>query len=236
MHVWPQIEVASPTQTLSQVTLQQYGSFPQISVAQVSQPFFSFAPVLQTLCLQVSPPPPPLLLPPDEPPLLLPEPPPPPAQLWPQIEPTSPTQIASHFVLQQYESAAQIWVTQGSHVATSLVPAVQSAWAHVLPPPPLLPPEDDPELLPEELPLLLPDELPELLPLLLDELPELLPEELPLLLPDELPELLPPLLDEPPELLPEELPLLLPDELPELPPLPEPQRAAFGVPIPVGPS
>ena len=107
--VSPQIEEASPTQMLSQVTLQQYESCAQISAAQVSHPFLSFAPVLHSLCLHVPMPPPPLLLPPDEllllelPPEPEPLPPllPPPPQVWPQMEPTSLTQIESHSVLQQ---------------------------------------------------------------------------------------------------------------------------------------
>jgi hypothetical protein len=219
----PQIEPASPTQMLSQVTAQQYGSDEQISVAQLSQFFLSFPPVLQTSCLHVPalPPPPPLLpAPPDEDELLVPPPEllPPPLQLVPQMEPTSPTQTESQRVLQQYESCAQISVTQVSHPEVRLLPVEQSAWLHA--PPPLLLPEDEPP------PLLPPDEPPEDDPPLL---PELLPEdELPLLLPeDELPPLLLP------ELLPDELPLLLP---PELLPVAEPQSAAFGVPHPVGPS
>ena len=90
---------------LSQVTLQQYGSTEQMSVAQVLHVDFSFEPVAQTLCLQVPPPPPPPLLEvlPELLPLLLPLllllPPPP--QLSPQIEPTSPTHTESHLVLQQ---------------------------------------------------------------------------------------------------------------------------------------
>ena len=97
----PQIEPTSLTQIESQVTLQQYGSDAQMSVAHVSHPEVRCAPVAQTLCLQVSPPPPPELLPEPllEPPELLLEPPPP--QLSPQMEPTSPTQIESHCVLQQ---------------------------------------------------------------------------------------------------------------------------------------
>ena len=102
--VSPQIDPASPTQIESHVTLQQYGSDAQMSVTHVSHPEVSFAPALHSLCLHVPPPPPPELLlePPElllEPPELLLEPPPP--QLSPQMEPTSPTQIESHCVLQQ---------------------------------------------------------------------------------------------------------------------------------------
>jgi hypothetical protein len=96
----PQIDPASLTQMPSHVTSQQYGSCAQISLAHVSQLALSFAPVSHTLCLQVPlPPPPDELLP-----LLLLELPPeplPPPQVSPQIESTSPTQIGSHFVLQQ---------------------------------------------------------------------------------------------------------------------------------------
>ncbi len=77
----------------SHVTEQQYASVAQMSVAQVSQPDFSFAPAEQTSCLHVPIPPPP---PEELPPLL-----PPPPQVEPQIELTSPTQTESHFVLQQ---------------------------------------------------------------------------------------------------------------------------------------
>jgi hypothetical protein len=56
----------------------------------------------------------------------------PPEHDTPQTDPTSPTQVASHLVLQQYESCAQTWVTHGSHVDLSLAPAVQMACAHAL--------------------------------------------------------------------------------------------------------
>jgi hypothetical protein len=76
------------------VTVQQYESCAQISLAHESQPFFSFAPVAHGSCLHV-PIPPPL-----DPPLDPPEEPPPPQVLL-QIEATSPTQIESHWLLQQ---------------------------------------------------------------------------------------------------------------------------------------
>ncbi len=75
-------------------------------------------------CLHVPVPPPPLLLPelpPEPPPLLL----PPPPQVSPQIEPTSLTHCASHFVVQQYESWLQMSVAQVLQLETSLVPAEQ---------------------------------------------------------------------------------------------------------------
>jgi hypothetical protein len=65
-------------------------------------------------------------------------------QVSPQIEPTSPTQTLSHLVLQQYESSAQTFLAQGSHVLVSFVPAVQIAWLQVLPPPP--PPQVSPQI------------------------------------------------------------------------------------------
>ena len=68
--------------------VQQYESCEQMSVAQVSQPVFSFVPVEQMACVQVLPPPPP-------------PPPPVPVQDSPQTEATSPTQTESHELLQQ---------------------------------------------------------------------------------------------------------------------------------------
>jgi hypothetical protein len=64
----------------------------------------------------------------------------------PQIEPASVTHVAFQLVVQQYESAAHTWVTQGSHPFTSLAPATHSEWAHV--PPELLELELD-ELVPQ---------------------------------------------------------------------------------------
>jgi hypothetical protein len=55
-------------------------------------------------------------------------------QLSPQIEATSPTQVASHALAQQYGSAAQSVVAQGSHAAARLMPVAQRACAQVLPP------------------------------------------------------------------------------------------------------
>jgi hypothetical protein len=48
---------------------------------------------------------------------------------------TSPTQIASHFVAQQYESAAQMVAAQASQVVVSLTPIAQMSWVQVLVPP-----------------------------------------------------------------------------------------------------
>ena len=42
--------------------------------------------------------------------------------VWPQTDATSRTQVESHFVLQQYESASQICWTHGSHDVGSFVP------------------------------------------------------------------------------------------------------------------
>jgi len=61
LQVSPQTEPTSPTQMLSHLTWQQKGSTSQISVLHVSQPFFSFVPVLQMAWVQV-----PLLMPPEE--------------------------------------------------------------------------------------------------------------------------------------------------------------------------
>ena len=47
-------------------------------------------------------------------------------QVFPQIDLTSPTQIESHVVAQQNESAAQILVTHGSQPETSLLPVEHS--------------------------------------------------------------------------------------------------------------
>jgi len=67
-------------------------------------------------------------------------------QVSPQIDPTSPTQIESHAVLQQYGSWAQIDVAHGSQLDFSCVPLEQMPWVQPAPPPdelPLDPPEDD---------------------------------------------------------------------------------------------
>src|SRR4051812_49534104 len=86
-------------------------------------------------------------LPPVEPPVVPPVLPldEPPHVASPQMLCTSPTHCASHFVLQQYESLAQICFTHGSQVDVSFVPAVQMAWPQV---PPVEPPEVDPPVLP----------------------------------------------------------------------------------------
>lgn len=67
-----------------------------MSAAHASQVDVSFVPLAQIECEHVEP-------------LPLPLPPPPPLHDSPQIEPTSPTHTESHEVLQQYESAAQIF-------------------------------------------------------------------------------------------------------------------------------
>lgn len=53
-------------------------------------------------------------------------------QVFWQIEPTSRTQVESHLLLQQYESEAQIWATQGSHDDGSFVPVEQVEWEQLL--------------------------------------------------------------------------------------------------------
>jgi len=89
--------------------VQQYESCEQMSVAQVSQPLFSFVPVEQMACVQVLPPPPP----------------PPPVHDSPQTEATSPTHTESHELLQQYESAVQIFAAHVSQVPVSFAPVEQ---------------------------------------------------------------------------------------------------------------
>ena len=71
--------------------MQQYESLAQISPAHVSHVFVSLMPVEHSECAHVEPPPPP---------------PPPPEHDSPHTDATSPTQIESHDVAQQYESAA----------------------------------------------------------------------------------------------------------------------------------
>jgi len=83
--------------------LQQYESCAQIEVTHESQPFLSFAPVAHSLCVQVVPPP----------------------HDWWHTDETSPTQIESHAVVQQYESTAQISPAQVSHEPSRSVPVVQ---------------------------------------------------------------------------------------------------------------
>jgi hypothetical protein len=87
LQLWPQIDVTSPTHVASQATAQQYGSWAQSAVAHASHPLASAPPVAQVGCAHVLGP----------------------AsdaagygvQLWPQIDATSPTHVASHSVLQQ---------------------------------------------------------------------------------------------------------------------------------------
>jgi hypothetical protein len=55
-------------------------------------------------------------------------------QVSAQIELTSPTQMLSHKVVQQYSSCAHTCVAHGSQDAESLLPVVQMGWLHVLPP------------------------------------------------------------------------------------------------------
>ena len=83
--------------------LQQYGSWLQIEVTHESQPFLSFAPLAHSLCVQVEPPP----------------------HDWWHTDETSPTQIESHAVVQQYESAAQISPAHVSHEPSSSAPVEQ---------------------------------------------------------------------------------------------------------------
>jgi hypothetical protein len=57
----------------------------------------------------------------------------PPPQVWWQTEETSPTHTESHELLQQNESAAQIWAAQLSHDAVSLPPVEQIGCPQVPP-------------------------------------------------------------------------------------------------------
>lgn len=49
-----------------------------------------------------------------------------------QIDPTSPTQMLFHDVLQQYGSCAQIFVAHASQLATSFAPVEQIECAHAV--------------------------------------------------------------------------------------------------------
>lgn len=91
---WPPIEVVSPTHCESHVVLQQYESAWQTFVTAALHPDVSLTPVTQSLCTQV-PPPLELLLELLLELALVPE------HDFPQIEATSPTQVASQAVLQQ---------------------------------------------------------------------------------------------------------------------------------------
>ncbi len=71
-------------------------------VTHASHVFFSFAPVEHSLCAQVPPP-----------------------QLWWQTELTSPTQIESHAVVQQYEAEAQTSTAHGSQPLSRAPPVEQ---------------------------------------------------------------------------------------------------------------
>ena len=79
-----------------------------------------------------------------------------------QYELTSPTQMLSQSVLQQYGSAAHTSVAHASHVEVRLEPDAHTEWPHVPPPLelPLLDPLELPPLEPELLPLLDPLLLP----------------------------------------------------------------------------
>ena len=87
--------------------LQQYGSTEQICEAHGSQLAFSRLPVLQIGWAQVLPP-----------------------QLWPQMVATSLTQMLSHAWRQQYGSAAQTLVAQGSQPLVSGPPELQIGCEH----------------------------------------------------------------------------------------------------------
>src|SRR5690349_16351866 len=84
--------------------------------AQLSQVLLSFTPVEQIGWAQVPPP-----------------------QVWWQTDETSPTQIESHAVVQQYESTAQMLPAQVSHDAVSAPPVEQIGCEQVPPPPTQVP-------------------------------------------------------------------------------------------------
>lgn len=101
----PQIEPASLTHCESHLVLQQYESWLQMLVTQASQPDLSLVPAEHSACVHV--------------------PLPPPVHDWPHTEATSPTQIESHAVVQQYESAVQIDAAQLSQLPVRLAPVEQ---------------------------------------------------------------------------------------------------------------
>jgi hypothetical protein len=104
--VCPQTDPTSPTHWPSHAVEQQYESLAHTLATHASQLPVSFVPEEHLPCTHV-------------------EPPPPPVHDVPQIDPTSPTHCESHWLLQQYESAAQIFATQGSQVLVSFVPVAQ---------------------------------------------------------------------------------------------------------------
>ena len=75
-------------------------------------------------------------------------------QVSPQTELTSPVQIESHFVLQQYGSSSQIAVAQASHAALSFAPVEQMSCEQVL----------DAAQVPAELQVSEPEQLPQVPP------------------------------------------------------------------------
>ena len=103
----PHTEPASLTQIESQLVLQQYESTEQIFVTHGSQPDLSFAPVKHSECAHV---PAPVLV-----------------HVCLHTLVTSPTQMLSHAVVQQYASTAQTSVAHGSQLAVSAAPAEQIA-------------------------------------------------------------------------------------------------------------
>jgi hypothetical protein len=101
----PQIEATSLTHSRSHDVEQQYASDAQILVAHASHADVRLTPTVQMGCAHAT------------------------AQVCWQIDATSPTQMLSHELLQQNESAAQILVTHGSQPETSLLPCAQMPWA-----------------------------------------------------------------------------------------------------------
>ena len=123
MQLRAQVLATRPTQVASHEVEQQYASAAQIFATQAdlaeSQPEVSFVPVVHMLWLQV-----------------------PVAsehfRLLPIVR-SSATQVASHEVEQQYESAAQTLVTTELQLLASAVPDEHLSCAQVPPPPPVTP-------------------------------------------------------------------------------------------------
>ena len=107
LQLLPHTEATSLTHSRSHAVAQQYESTRQMAVTHVSQPDVSVPPVLHSSWAHCEP------------------------QVWPHTEPTSPTQIESHPVVQQYGSTAQIDDTQALQPLASAPPVVQSSCAQV---------------------------------------------------------------------------------------------------------
>jgi hypothetical protein len=107
------MDKTSPTHVESHVELQQCASTAQMELTHESQLALSFAPAAHGSCAQLDPNAP--------------------AQVLPQMLPTSPTQMESHALLQQYESAAQTSFTHASQFDLRFVPFWQGSCAQFPP-------------------------------------------------------------------------------------------------------